>query len=332
MAIEIGSSLMKHRFFYIMVIAAEVTAVSQLFNFRFAPEYLRDIGYPESSLSWSFGEDTNPAIWAVLLLFIIIVFNLLPVRAYGEVEYVFGCCKIAFICLLIFLNVIINAHSVDSQNPPHFKYYNDPYGFQSRNFTVHGHTITGGPGHLAGMWTAITTCVFGMAGFDAVAITAAESKDIEKDESVKLATRKISLRVILLYTLATFTAGLNVPYNDENLRVLASNSLPNGQHSIFIVAIVRAHLTGWPHFLNAFFIFSAISAGINALYMSSRLLHALASIPEAWPEWSVTQTIREKLQQTRYGVPLGTVFVSWLFGFLGFLAVKPSSQEVIPHT
>jgi amino acid permease len=171
----------------------------------------------------------------------------------------------------------------------------DPYGFQSQNFTVHGQTITGGPGHLAAMWTAMTTCTFGMAGFDAVAITAAESKDIERDESVKLATRKISLRIILLYALATFTVGLNVPYTDENLNVFASNSLPNGQHSIFIIAVVRAHLIGWPHFLNAFFIFSATSAGINALYMASRLLHALASIPEAWPLWSLTQTLREKL-------------------------------------
>jgi amino acid transporter len=168
-----------------------------------------------------------------------------------------------------------------------------------------------------------------MAGFDAVAVTAAESKDIEKDESVKLATRKISLRIILLYALATFTVGLNVPSTDENLKVFASNSLPNGQHAVFIIAAVRAHLIGWPHFMNAFFIFSATSAGINALYMSSRLLHALASIPEAWPRWYFTQKLRQKLQRTTTsGVPLASVFACWVFGLLGFLAVKPNSQQV----
>jgi len=237
-----------------------------------------------------------------------------------------------FICLLIFLNVIINAYSVDSNPPHHFKYYNEPYSFESQNFTVQGEVLTGGPGHLASMWTAMTTCGFGMAGFDAVAVTAAESRDLEEDESVKLATRKISLRIILLYALATFTVGLNVPYTDPNLRVFAINSLSNGQHSIFIIAAVRAHLIGWPHFLNAFFIFSATSTGINALYLASRILHALASIPEAWPRWVVTMTLREKLERTVYGVPIAAVFASWLFGLLGFLAVRPSPEEVSTPT
>jgi len=168
-----------------------------------------------------------------------------------------------------------------------------------------------------------------MGGFDAVAIAAAESQDLERDESIKLATRKISLRIILLYALATLAVGLNVPYTDPNLHVFAINSLPSGEHSIFIIAVVRAHLIGWPHFLNAFFIFSATSAGINALYLASRLLHALASIPEAWPRWTVIMTLRGKLERTVYGVPITAVFTCWLFGLLGFLSVKPSSTVIL---
>ena len=311
-----------------MVVATEVTAVSQLFNFEFDPQYLSDVGYPETTLGWAFGQTTSPAVWGTLLLITLLLVNLLPVRAFGEVEYVIGCCKMIFTCLLIVLNVILNNYSVDSSPPPHFEYYNTPYSFESQNFTVQGQTFTDGPGHLASMWTAMTTCIFGMAGFDAVAIAAAESKDLDKDESVKLATRKISLRIIVLYTLATLTVGLNVPYNDPNLRIFASNSLPNGQHSIFIIGTVRAHLIGWPHFLNAFFIFSATSAGINGLYFASRLLHALASIPQAWPRWTWTMALRERLERTVYGVPMTAVFACWLFGLLGFLAVKPSPQVV----
>lgn len=311
-----------------MVVAAEVTAVSQLFKFQFDPSYLAQVGYPEQTLQWGVGLKTNPAVWATILLIIMGVANLLPVRAYGEIEYVIGVCKMLFICMLIILNVVINTASFGTNEPGHFKYYEEPYSFQSQNFTLHGNTITGGPGHLASMWTAMTTTMFGMAGFDAVSITAAESRMLNRDESIKLATRKISLRIILLYTLATFTAGLNVPYTDPNLKAYALNSLPPGQHSVFIIALVRAHLTGWPHFLNAFYIFSATSAGINALYLASRLLHALACIPEAWPRWSLTMTLRSKLQRTSYGVPKAAVFASWLFGLLGFLAVKPTSAEV----
>jgi amino acid transporter len=325
--------LTTRRYFWIMIIAAEVTAVAQLFNFQFDTQYLADVGYPEPTLEWPVGQNTSPAVWGALLLIIIALVNLLPVRQYGEVEYVIGSCKIIFICLLIVLNVTISAASFGTNHPNHFTYYDDPYSFESQNFTTNGEVITGGPGHLAGMWTAMTTTTFGMAGFDAVAITAAESRDLERDESIKLATRKISLRIILLYSLAAFTAGLNVPYTDPNLRVYAINSLPNGEHSVFILAVVRAHLLGWPHFLNGFFIFSATSAGINALYMASRLLHALASIPDAWPRWTVITALRVKLERTMWGVPLVAVFVSWLFGLIGFLSVKPSPNVVsIPTT
>lgn len=325
-------SLMYRRFFYIMIVAAEVTAVSQLFNFQFSPQYLSDVGYPQSSLGWSFGQTTNPAVWGALLLIAMLIFNVLPARAFGEFEYYFGCAKMIFICMLIFLNLAINTSSFGTNTPPHFKYYDEPYGFQSQNFTVQGHVISGGVGHLASMWTAMTTCIFGMAGFDAVSITAAESRDLKRDETVKLATRKISLRIILLYSLSTFMVGLNVPIDDHYLKSFVSDSLPNGQHSIFIIAVVRARLTGWPHFLNAFFIFSATSAGINGLFLASRLLHALASIPDAWPQWSVTETLRTKLQRTYYGVPLASVFACWLFGLLGFLAVKPYPSVVSSHS
>ena len=311
-----------------MIIAAEAFAVSQLFNFQYDNEYLADVGYPQSSLGWSFGQDTNPAVWCTILLIIIGLTNLLPVRAFGEVEYVIGACKLIFICMMILLNVIINTATFGSNKPKHFTYYQQPYSFESHNFTARGHVLTGGPGHLAGMWTAMTAAIFGMAGFDAVAVTAAESKDLEQDESIKLATRKISLRIILLYTLAAFTVGLNVPYTDPNLKLYSTSSLPNGQHSVFIIALVRAGLTGWPHFVNAFFIFSATSAGINALYVASRLLHALASISDAWPRWSWTIKLRTILQHTTYGVPIAAVFVSLLFGLLGFLAVKPSQAQV----
>jgi amino acid transporter len=312
-----------------MIIAAEVLAVSQLFNFQFDSKYLSSVGYPEPTLGWPVGQSTNPAVWGTLVLFVIFVTNLLPVRAYGEIEYVIGCLKMIFIVLLIVLNAVISACSFEpNHEATHFTYYNAPYSFQSRNFTTRDRVLTGGPGHLASVWSAMTTSVFGMAGLCGVAILAGESRDLERDESIKLAARKISLRIVLLYALATFTVGLNVPYTDQNLRVEAINSVPSGQHSIFIIAVVRAHLVGWPHFFNGFFIFSATSAGINALYMASRVLHALATIPNAWPRWGPTRTLRVKLEHTVYGVPMAAVFASWLFGFLGFLAVKPYPARV----
>ncbi|KAL8829028.1 MAG: hypothetical protein Q9191_002250 [Dirinaria sp. TL-2023a] len=162
---------------------------------------------------------------------------------------------------LIMFNVINNA-----REKTYFKYYQQPYSFESKNFTAHSGVIHGGgTAHFAAMWTAMTVTVFSMIGFEAVSITAPENKDLATEENIKLATRKISLRIILLYTLGAFVVGLNVPYDDPQLRDADVNAINNGAHSAFIVAAVRDGVLGFPSLFNAIFIFSATSAGLNAL-------------------------------------------------------------------
>ena len=156
----------------------------------------------------------------VIVLIIIFFINLLPVRAYGEVEYVFGCTKMVFIVGLILFNLILNTKNVnEGRVSGAFSTYENPYGFLSHNVTIASgatgkehFTYTGGTGHLVGMWSSMTTIFFSLQGFYTVTVTAAESSCIDRDESIKLAARKISLRVILLYCLLIFTVGLNVPY------------------------------------------------------------------------------------------------------------------------
>jgi len=80
--------------------------------------------------------------------------------------------------------------------------------------------------------------------------------------------------------------------------------------------------------LNAFWIFSAFSCGVNGLYTASRLLHALASVRNAWP--TRLYWLKARLERTTSkGVPLAAVFTSWLFGFLGFLGAQPQPAQVL---
>lgn len=318
--------LTRRRFNFVVVVAAEIVAVAELFNFRFDPAYLAEVGYPEPTLEWRFGEHTNPAVWVFIFLIFVLLINLLPVWIFGEVEYVFGCFKLLFIIGSILFNVIINARR---GNP--FEYYNEPYSFESRNFTSHSQVHTGGSAHLASTWTAMTSAIFSLTGFETVAITAPENRDLATNESVKLATRKINLRIILLYTLAVFTVGLNVPYTDPNLLDLSINSIKSGEHSVFVIAAVRNKVVGWPYFFNGFFIFSATSCGLSTLYGASRVLHALASVRRVWPGWTVAQNLRSMLERTIWGVPMAAVAISWLFGLLAFLVVQASPAEVIPQ-
>ncbi|KAF2744533.1 hypothetical protein M011DRAFT_470381 [Sporormia fimetaria CBS 119925] len=320
-------------FAWVVILAAEVLAVAQMWKFRFDPQYLSDVGYPDKQLGWS-TEGYSPAVWVFLFLILIGLVNLLPVRQYGQIEYVFGVLKILFISGLIVFNVVISAmQKVPHGN--HFWTWNKPYGFSSDRFHVHpshdpnsGVILSGAQGHFLALWTSVVSALFSFVGFETIAITAAENKDLEKHETIKLATKKLTLRITILYVLGTFVGGLNVPYNDPNLVDIQINSIRAGHNSIFVLAAVRNHLRHWPSFFNGFFVFSAATSGINSLYNSSRLLHALASIPEAWPLWA--QNFRRRLERTTSrGVPLGTVAASWCVGLIAFLAVKPFPSVVL---
>lgn len=284
----------------------------------------------------------DPAVWVLLFWAIVLIVNFLPVRWYGELEYLFGCFKLMFIVGLIMFNIVISAMGTgrhDNEDSSSFWTYNDPYGFIADNITFNypttdgtvgdiEHTITGSSGRFVAVWTAMTAVLFSMIGFETVAITAAENKDLTKQETVKIATRKITLRILFLYTLSAFTAGLNVPYNDENLRNFATNSIRSGQYSIFVLAAVRSKLPGWAKFFNGVFIFSATTSGINSLYLASRMLHALAKSPQAWPRWHAFQSLKTRLEITKHGVPMAAVFTSWLFGSLAFLSQNEEPTQV----
>ncbi|KAF2183908.1 hypothetical protein K469DRAFT_667627 [Zopfia rhizophila CBS 207.26] len=310
-----------------VIISAEALAVSQLWKFRFDEKYLREVGYPDNELGWG-TEGYSPAVWVTIFLILIGIINVFPVRLYGQLEYIFGVIKILFISGLIVFNVVLSALQKVSRGD-HFWAWNKPYGFASESLVVHpsnsedkGVVIRGDPGRFLSLWTALTVCFFAFVSFETIALTAAENKDLEKYETIKMGSKKLNVRISILYILCTFTGGLNVPYNDPYLLDIQINSTLGGQNSIFVIAAVRNHLRGWPSFFTGYFIFSAATSGINALYNSSRLLHALASIPEAWP--LPLQNLRRRLERTTSkGVPLGTVMVGWCFGLLAFLAVKP---------
>jgi amino acid transporter len=175
---------------------------------------------------------------------------------------------------------------------------------------------------------AMMCTIFGLIGIETVAITAAENKDLRTEETVKIATRKIVLRLIVLYTLATFTVGLNVPYNYPLLVDPEVISFGFGQNSAFVISMVLNRLKGWPLVINDFIIFSALTAGVNGCYNASRTLHALASDRNAWPAWGWVQSIRRRLERTAFGVPYVAVVVSWMFGWIAFLGSNDNSSAV----
>ena len=166
----------------------------------------------------------------------------------------------------------------------------------------------------------IIKAAFSYTGMDIFAATARESKALGDAESMKMAARKITLRIITLYCFAIITGSLVVPYNHPFLNGQAQSV---GASSIFVIAVVESGLPRLAHFFNAIFILSAFSCAANFLFLSSRVLYTLALLGQTGPEW-----ITRRLQQCHWGVPTGAVIFSALMTLLGYMGRTGSPGEV----
>ena len=98
------------------------------------------------------------------------------------VEYFFGLIKMLFIIMMIVLNTALHIKQGTGHQP--FWTYNEPYSFTSQNITLpNGYVATGGGARLGAMWDAMVSCLFGLIGFETIAITAPENRDLRKEET-----------------------------------------------------------------------------------------------------------------------------------------------------
>lgn len=137
---------------------------------------------------------------------------------------------------------------------------------------------------------------------DIVAATAAESRALADVESMKMAARKVNLRVITLYSLAMLTASFVVPMDHPFINGEASSV---SARSVFIIAVVEAGMPKAAHLFNAVFCFSAFTCAINSMYIATRVLHTLALRGQTGPEF-----ITRRLRACRSGVPVRAVLVT----------------------
>ena len=147
---------------------------------------------------------------------------------------------------------------------------------------------------------------------DIVAATAAESRALADAESMKMAARKINIRIITLYSLAVLTASFVVPTDHPFINGQGQSV---GAHSVFIIAVVEAGLPAAAHAFNAIFVFSSFTCAINSMYIASRVLHTLALRDQTGPEF-----ITRRLRACRSGVPVRAVLVTagiMLIGYMG---------------
>lgn len=222
----------------------------------------------------------------LIIWFLIVLANIINVRAYGEVEYWLCLLKVVTIVIFIILSIAVNAGG----NTSH-----DYIG--ARNWYLPGAPFVGGIGGFASVFV---TASFAYGGTESIAITAGETKDPARQ--LPRVVKNVFWRILFFYILSSLMIGLNVPYNYPGLNSKETRTSP------FTIAFQLAGSKVAGSFVNAVILTSVVSAGNHALFAGSRLLYTLSVNGHAPKVFG---------RLTRFQVPwVSVLFTSFISGLL----------------
>jgi AAT family amino acid transporter len=187
-------------------------------------------------------------VWALIVLA-----NIIDVRAYGELEYWLCLLKVITIMVFIILSICVNAGA----NTAH-EYIG------GRNWRLPDAPFVGGIGGFASVFV---TASFAYGGTESIAITAGETRDPARQ--LPRVVKNVFWRILLFYVLSALLIGLNIAYNTPGLNSKTTRTSP------FTIAFTMAGSRVAGSFINAVILTSIISAGNHALFAGSRLLYTL---------------------------------------------------------
>jgi yeast amino acid transporter len=161
---------------------------------------------------------------------------------------------------------------------------------------------------------------FAYIGIELVIITAGEARFPTRD--LPKASRRMYIYALVFYIFGMLFVSLCVPYDHPRLLhrgmdVYGKPEKGGSRQSTpgYIIAIQEAGIRFLPGFVNAAFLFCAATAGMTALYASSRTLYAITRDSSIKP-------LRVFGKTDSRGVPYWAVLASWSIALFGFLQVS----------
>lgn len=242
----------------------------------------------------------NAAVWIAISLVAIYVFNVLPVRWYGETEVATACIKVITLIGLMICSLVITLGGAPDHHRRGFEYWRNPGPF------VQFYDIPGALGRFLGFFYTLTNAAFAYGGTEVIVLAGAEAKNPSKQ--IPRNVRVFVYRLLFFYIFGSLLIGMIVPSNHPDL----VNQNANAASSPWVIAIKTAGIQVLPSIVNAAIITSALSAGNTYMYIAARTIRGIALTGQA-PHF-LTKT-------TKRGVPLYAVLVTAPFGLLGFLSV-----------
>ena len=192
-----------------------------------------------------------------------------------------------------------------------FRYWYSPGSFQMLY-------RDGNLGRFLGFLSCLIQASFTIAGPDYVSMAAGEAENPRA--VMPRAYNGVFYRLTAFFVLGSLAVGINVPYDDQDLKDAFSKGLPGAAASPYVVAMNRLKISVLPDIVNAMVLAAAYSAGNSYVYCASRSLFGLALEGKAPKIFT---------RCTRNGVPIYCVLVVLLISLLSFLQVSNSASVVL---
>lgn len=230
------------------------------------------------------------SLWSGLFLIVLFLLNYLSTRSYGESEFIFSGIKVVTVLVFLFAGACLILGIGPSESP----------GFT--NWVIKDAPFVGGFTSMLGIFMVAG---FSFQGTEMIGIAAGESEDPEKN--IPRAVHSIFWRILLFYFGSFIVIGFLIPYTDPNL---LNTDIANISISPFTLVFERFGLVAAASIMNAVILTAVLSAGNSGLYVSTRMLYALAETGQA-PKCF--------LKLNKRGVPVNALIATAAFGLAAFL-------------
>ncbi|KAG8991640.1 hypothetical protein FRB93_002627 [Tulasnella sp. JGI-2019a] len=231
----------------------------------------------------------------------------MPLRAFGEMEFVFGSMKISLVIFLVILGIVLDLRADPQGERLGFSYWKrDAF----KEFAYSDIVVHGIKGRILAVTSTLLNAAFAFAHIQIIAIAGGETQNSR--QAIPNALRRTSIGVFALYISVIFTVGLILPSTHPGLQSSTGTALS----SPFVIAAKQAGINSVASFINAVVLTSAFSAGITSVFISSQALVALAKSQHA-------PAILGKTNAN--GVPVVAVLTVSSFGACAYLSLQEST-------
>lgn len=234
---------------------AEVTAVAKYVSFW----------YPEIP-NW---------LSALACILLLMSFNLLSTRLFGELEFWFAIIKVVTIIALIIIGIVMIVMA-----------YQTPFGHASVSNIYNNGGIF--PNGMSGFLMSFQMAIFSFLGIEMIGITAGETKNPHK--TIPQAINNVPFRILIFYIGALAVIISIIPWNQLD---------PDSSPFVKVFALVGIPFAAG--IINFVVLTAAASACNSGIFANSRTLFGLANRKQAPPKFQVTN---------RRGVPITAILVT----------------------